>query len=120
MTRRSAVNRDLFLRVASRVERGWCQKHYAVDANDTQTNFTADNAAKWCLLGALDMEAASPEETDLLYYMVNTEEHHVSLVDWNDHPDRTKQEVIDLLLRAAYSRDDMDEAFHSEPEKEMA
>ena len=119
MTRRSAVNRDLFLRVARRVERGWCQKHYSADANDEHTGMFADNAAKWCLFGALIRENAGLSETLLLYDMVGAEENR-SLVEWNDHPDRTKQEVIDLLLRAAYSQDDMAEAFQGEPAEEAA
>jgi hypothetical protein len=86
----------LFLTAAQLLRaRGWCQHHYAVDG-------------RLCMFGALNVAAGGPPDDDdspdrereLIAGLGFGESQDA--VNWNDHPERTADEVIARLERAAW------------------
>jgi hypothetical protein len=89
---------------------GWCQGADARNADGHEVDPWDPSAICWSLLGALvaalereaeragtlaleHLAAALSALADVLFAS--------SLVDWNDSPDRSQQEVVDLLAEAA-------------------
>ena len=104
--------RDFFLRVAERLRAGWCQNVSARDARGHETRPWSDEAAQWCLGSAVREELDSMLLNE---FWQDGEQRmwdrlHGALVkrgatdaaEWNDRRERTKVEVIDLVLEAAY------------------
>lgn len=80
----------------------WTQGEGARDENGVPVYYNAKNAVCWCLMGALakcygsltpDWYAAVDKVNDAL-----TQKHkNILVIKWNDDPNRTWQEVHDLL-----------------------
>ena len=110
------------LAAAACVERGWVQDTYAVNSEGLTVNPNDPAAEKWCLLGAMRREGVS-----LMMLIPALDDRGINhrfygsfaLQSWNDKPERRKEEVVDLLLKAAYAQDVLDEAFAPEPEKAL-
>jgi hypothetical protein len=97
------------------VAESWCRGADARDAEGNEVEPWDDAAASWSLLGAmvavLEAEAARGGELPLselgsaLYALANLIETE-SLVDWNDDPRRTQDNVLAVLDRAAATYED--------------
>lgn len=98
----------------------WCQRANARDAADRDCGVFQPRAAAWSLAGAV-MRALGPERggdvalwsnpgflrlTQHLWARMTAEEREASkpqfaVFDWNDHPRRTRREVVEALRAAA-------------------
>lgn len=110
--------RDLLLRAAAIVRRGWCQNAIAVTIDGMLADYWTDGASAFCGAGAVrravwettgmrHLEPGGRRVTALRNKLqrridVAVGEHHFcSLPNFNDHPGRTAEEVAELLERAA-------------------
>lgn len=87
-----------------RIERGWCQYAYALDADGDRVRFSRmSDANSWCALGAL-YTAADPCETDAGFKCSSLLEDCIGgderLSEWNDVSDRTQADVLALYDQA--------------------
>jgi len=97
------------------VAESWCHGADARDVNGFEVDPWDDEAASWSLLGAmvavLEREASFAGELPLaelgaaLYALGDLIETD-SLVDWNDHPRRTQDNVVAVLDQAAAAYED--------------
>jgi hypothetical protein len=77
-------------------EKGWCQYVWARNAEGLSAPIESAMACSFCTRGALERVGAGIPALKKL-------EHRLSLystlqiTEWNDHPERTKEEVIALL-----------------------
>lgn len=97
---------ELRAAAAARLARGWTQDAYARTAAGRPIGPTCDNAASWCLYGALHAEMGGlperPSHERLrtvgeVCDQIRTElglPASISLGDWNDAPERTQAEVV--------------------------
>jgi hypothetical protein len=75
---------------------GWCQYAWARNAEGLSAPIESDMACSFCTRGALERVGAGRPALEKLA-------RHLSLYStlqitaWNDHPERTKEEVIALL-----------------------
>lgn len=86
------------------LEHGWGQ-HFAYN----------DETGKYCILGAIN-NAVGHEGNTCVEARIEVDRalrdalgHNHGLVFWNDHPDRTEDEVFDLLRTAAKELRDLKE-----------
>ncbi|MFL5952930.1 MAG: hypothetical protein ACJ76I_02320 [Gaiellaceae bacterium] len=89
------------------VASGWCQHAEARTQRGTVVDACAGKAAKWSLLGALQVAAFLDAGTDLEDVRVAMEAiaeliADPSLAHWNDAPERTRDQVTELLERAEH------------------
>jgi len=79
------------------ISMGWCQGAYN---KHTKSCSEGEMEVKYCLSGALGFPKKSGmiRANNMIRLLLQAEAGK-SLVDFNDHPDRTQQEVIDLLKR---------------------
>ena len=99
----------LLARARELVSQGWCRGTDACGARGEPVEPWDDRATAWSLLGAivagLEQEAEASGEVPLeelaaaLYALAELVETD-SLVDWNDDPSRTQEEVVETLARA--------------------
>lgn len=94
------------LEMKALLERGWCQGASARDGDGLIVSILDERAVQYCLVGAMDKvcesNITSPEVTtlhDLIFESIedpnpNEYEH---IPDYNDRPNRTKEEVLALL-----------------------
>jgi hypothetical protein len=83
----------------------WCQEWQAKTATDIGCAVEVDMAVKWSIDGALLRYTQTQEEFDAAIKAVCTAIGKPGwgveqLADWNDDPDRTHKEVLDVLKRA--------------------
>ena len=94
----------------------WVKGAYSLDKYFNHVHRNAPEACRWCLSGSIEaateMLAVSTRSDIFLYlskeYMeakrvllkMSDLDGFPSISQWNDHPDRTHKEVIDLLDRA--------------------
>lgn len=84
------------------VDKGWTQGAYARTASGRQIGAHAGAAACFCAIGACqsvhdDYHAAHYEAIRLLRLQTLNDS---DIPTWNDHPDRTKEEVIAAFDKA--------------------
>lgn len=99
------TTRELREQAADLVERGWCQRHYALDAAGQPVNERGSEAVRWCLYGALhavmpDLSGPSWSLTARVCDELRAElalPASKDLGNWNDHVDRTQAEVVAAL-----------------------
>jgi hypothetical protein len=82
------------------ISRGWTRGVYARDHYFAPVLAHDPRATCWCLTGACD--AADPSGTlGLRRWLAEEIPSQLSgLIEWNDHPARTQQDVLDLFDRA--------------------
>ena len=90
---------QFILRIRERIERGWTQDAFARNEYGEQVPSRAPEAVSWCLTGACNYDTAG-DNWDCVAPFLRTATGWNSMVLWNDHPDRTKQEVLDALTSA--------------------
>lgn len=102
--------REVLLKAAVLVERGWCRGEMARDARGNKVSPISDAAVCWCALGA----AKSAADGRIHPYTHARDALHAHLFSqpdsgdgpdpvtvWNDAPDRTQAEVVAALRAAA-------------------
>ena len=79
-------------------QKGWTQGAMALDAAGTPTKALSPDAVCYCTLGALAKAAGGHERVEGRLVSTLAKQLKVySIVDWNDTPGRTKEEVIAAL-----------------------
>ena len=118
--------KEFFLRVAKRLRAGWTQNTNARNAEGNSVHANAPSAVAWCLGGAGCLESYRKTPTTFIWDEMVMEkiraregQRHI-IPFWNDDPERTKDEVIDLVLGIAYSEDEVAEEFSAAAEPEAA
>ena len=100
--------RDVLLKAASIVEEGWCQGHLHRN-KDGDVTYSGEQAARSCAAGAI-ARASDQLSGDLgtLSNLGSTARRGlrkqlglISIPVWNDHPDRTADEVAEAMRVAA-------------------
>jgi hypothetical protein len=97
--------RDTFATAKLLVERGWCQRTYAQDSSGTGVSPTSPNAVCWCVTGAVDCAARTTGGGGPIvhgaFFVVFMEVMRTTIgpATWNDHPQRTKKEVVEMFQR---------------------
>jgi hypothetical protein len=91
---------DALRAVRRRIEQGWSQGADARDAGGDAVGLASRQAEAWSLLAAFALSATDGIPTDhvpaamrALAEMTGAE----SFQEWNDHPLRTRQQVLDAL-----------------------
>jgi hypothetical protein len=93
----------LYLKHArSRIEQGWCQGDYACDRWGEQIGATSSGATGFCVLGAVQAtgEDFPLDQRGLVETILEVVAENHDPVSFNDHPDRTKEEVLGLFDQA--------------------
>lgn len=83
------------------IERGWCQGHYALTNDNVPCSATSDEAKQWCILGACNAAKLTSKEL-CIFFTLFTQTVGNSIAEWNDAPERTKEEVVTLLRSLNY------------------
>lgn len=86
------------MKASEYVRKGWTQGEYARNSDGKYVLWSDPTAVCWCLDGAL--MAAYPGVGYSLAINKLRDVAPFNIIVWNDAPDRTKQEVIELLERA--------------------
>ena len=89
--------------VASFIEKGWTQGYFARDSNGMICEHYEPQAVSWCIIGAI--RAEYPNDFSQRQKCYNKLENILgsglsSVVEFNDNPKRTKEEVLDLIRKA--------------------
>jgi len=91
--------REILLRAAELVERGWCQEAYARDAKGREVASSDPVACCYCPVGAIRAAAGIYGKSEALKALRDLLDR--SAVAWNDAPGRMQAEVVEALRRAA-------------------
>ena len=85
------------------IEKGWTQEKFARDADGDAVLAKSPRACAWCAEGALYAVEknflAVGEAISLLDDLAKDQEYD-SACDFNDHPDTTREDVLDLYNKA--------------------
>ena len=85
------------------IRKGWTQDAVARTAKGWPCSETSLRAVKWCAWGAIFAAYRSPQKRyDALnrLYLVLGLPLGISVTEWNDHPKRTKGEVLAAFKKA--------------------
>jgi|688.fasta_scaffold598302_3 hypothetical protein len=75
---------------------GWCQQEFARDKQSDIVDYRSEEACQFCILGAINRVYLDTKHHSILdNHLLQKGIHDV--VEWNDNPMRTKEEVIELL-----------------------
>lgn len=93
------------LRAAALVRKGWTQEAFARDSAGNQVPPDNENACKWCAVGAIEAANMNPGNVEkaLKLFRSHLPAEHNSAVEFNDAPERTAEQVADLMEKAAYA-----------------
>lgn len=88
------------------IEKGWCQHHYSFNAMGYVTGPDNTNVVAWCIMGALvkaypynrNNKVSDYDFRDIVH-RIEEEIGNISIIDYNDNPKRTKEEVVALLKK---------------------
>ena len=99
------LNSELYSKAADIIESGWTQGVYARDEDGCSVYPQKKTAKSWCLTGALFAVAYTTDKCISYGLIVDNLIENLALEDtpgmWNDSPDRTQEQVVTLLRRAA-------------------
>lgn len=97
----------ILIEARQKISEGWTQRAYARMSNEVDDGgkVSADSrlATCWCVMGAL--VAVTPDlvrydqALDTIMGIIG-EKHTGDIIDWNDDPARTQEEVLELFDRA--------------------
>lgn len=97
--------RDVLLRAAGLVQRGWSRGAFARFADGTTADPHARDAEAWCALGALRRASGKGvsiyDAADFLWRQIQDGQCIRGVAEWNDAPERTQAEVVAALRSAA-------------------
>lgn len=92
-----------FVRARALITRGWAKNHMATTRTGQPALYGANDAACWCLDGAIRASCGVDLETrDRMLEVVCKEigvKDHTWIWSWNDAPERTRAEILRLLDR---------------------
>lgn len=78
----------------------WYQGYYACKEDGEEVQATHIFAAGWCVIGAIDKVYQNPLSarlaTDKLENIIGVK----NIVEWNDRPERTYEEILDAVTKA--------------------
>lgn len=77
----------------------WTQRSYAKDKDGNKTNIADKEAVSFCVLGVLHRVYNDIFEHSLKKEMLRRAIPNIRIAAWNDDPERTKQEVINMLCK---------------------
>jgi hypothetical protein len=77
----------------------WCKGANALSESGASVNDSSPGACKWCVNGALRKCYPTIDERSPLYNKIWLETNGLFIAEWNDAPERTWQEVHDLLVK---------------------
>lgn len=83
-------DKEKILAAKARIQKGWTKWAFAVNLEGCAVRFDNPNAVCWCLRGAFD-----DKPPDIIYKLTRGMPG-----TWNDQPERTKDEVLELLDNA--------------------
>jgi hypothetical protein len=88
-------------------QNGWCQKVNASSDKGRSCSPISDKAVSFCIFGAIDRKHTSKygavdaigvyDDVNSVQDKLQATDQHALISVWNDHPERTKEEVIALL-----------------------
>ena len=101
---------QIYNKAADFVEKGWTQGRMAVDKHGNDCHSQSKDAVRWCLSGALSLtcvvksfsQFSMSPRTELVKYLSLED----SITYWNDDPNRTQEDVVELLREAAKRADE--------------
>ncbi len=77
----------------------WTKGAWARDFQNTSVHGRNPMACCWCLGGALDLCYNYEEQYAICKLIHNEACISLTIAEWNDAPERTHQEVLDLVTR---------------------
>jgi len=91
--------KQILREMKKKIEKGWCQGTYARNVKGERTGVFDLDACQFCLAGAFLLVRS---ELNLAYSVADLNnfikrKRFVDIVTFNDYPNRTKEEVIELL-----------------------
>lgn len=84
-------------RAIALIEKGWTKGAYARDAENVNVDENDPSACSWCIQGALYRAGAGTEMQEAVESAVETLTGAEYIHVFNDAPERTKEEVLELL-----------------------
>ena len=97
------MSEDALRAVAAQIERGWSQGADARNAQGRAVGLNSGEAQAWSLLGAFALAATDGIPGDHVRRALVALSDVIgidSLQEWNDAPDRTREEVLSALEEA--------------------
>ena len=104
------LDSEVYNEAVNLIEKGWTQNAFARNSLGRMVSPCEDEAKSWCLTGAL-VAAVNNLREGSTYTATNARKvleltNNLGLanndeVQWNDDPDRTKEQVVRLLQKAA-------------------
>lgn len=99
---------ELYNKAADIIKKGWTQNAFARNEEGFSVTPDGKDATSWCLTGALWLVVRGNKNPKEYYGDVPLTVHNLiknlglreSAGVWNDDPNRTKEEVIELLQKA--------------------
>jgi hypothetical protein len=73
----------------------WTQQAYARNHDGDTVASCSDDARCWCLLGAM-FRCYADKDIAKIELKILDQTNKITVAQWNDDPDRTHQEVLDL------------------------
>lgn len=107
MTMTRSLVHDLLVAARGYVERGWTQRHFAVAEDGRDVPARSKEACSWCALGAVQRASVDlpMANTDTVYVasqaLAKVAQRNMAI--FNDMPERTQQEILDLFDKAIES-----------------
>ena len=92
------MNPAVIAGMMERISKGWCQGSSAEDADGRGVGASEDEAVAWCLWGALLAVGATDEDEVKVSGAIHRQVHR-DMLDWNDEPGRTQEDVLDMLAK---------------------
>lgn len=108
-----------------KIQQGWCQRAFARNVDDFETDCASEDACKWCIMGAFMSIAGEEELFDSLLPHVSfairqgikqvcPDLEFMSLVDYNDKY-CSSQEEMEKVFEEAIEWADMQEVMSCSP-----
>lgn len=86
----------------ARIERGWTQYTLARNSNSKEVHSDDPSAVAWCVIGST--KCSDVDAREALRETLGSS----NLVAWNDHPSRTKEDVLELFDKTMKRLSDKD------------
>lgn len=91
--------RQILIEARNLIAQGWCQGALARDADNFEVLPTNYSARLWCVAGAVDAVAQNVFAAQNVFNTLLETLGVNSISVWNDAPERTKVEVLELFDR---------------------
>ena len=95
----------------------WMKGEYARKLDGNHCSPLDNDAVQWCAIGAVIHTAGSYKDANsAIHWLIKQVEKDITVTQWQDQPETTHQDVLDLLDRAI----DQATKTHMEWKKELA